>query len=330
MSTFVRSLTSDTGVSVVWQKSLDSTLISLSVKDVTVRQLLLVVARRLGVSLAEYDNLYFLGDSKKTDRAVYVGRVDRLKVDSLSDIIKGIITTQGTLNVMPDGLVVVSDEFESIIKIQDVIEKIQVAEIPLWFVQFYVIDYSNTVNNKTGLDIDSDINISVSLADSDAENSLAGKAVSLLEYELASSNVQIVASPLFVLLDGGQSQIKKVETVPVPRYTTSNEGTVSVSGYDNIESGFDLTVTIRDWSKNKANLTYKLVLGEITGYVDVVPIVSSSELTGEVVVSAGKVYLLGALDKGNNSIDNSGFAGLLHTKDIRNSKLKIWAKVHKI
>ncbi len=331
LAMFLRQLSADSGLSVVWSENLDDTTISLSVAAIPARDVLTVVARRLGVQMAYYGNLYYLGSLQKTDRASYVTKVNRIKQKDIEELLKGLKSDIGNVTVLTDGTVLMMDNTEYIIKADRVLSSLQNIEVTSWFVQLYLAGYSNTEGKDVGLETTDDINLAASLVDGNFGADLTIDIMSQFKAELSRSNVSIVASPLLVLVDGSSSTVKNVETVPVPEYTTSSEGTVTVSGYEEIESGFVLTVDVRDWGDGRANLSYDVNIGEITGYVDNYPIVTSNELAGEVVVNSGGVYLLGSLTRNNETDSQSGFLGLTNTNQSkRDSLLRLWAKVQRI
>ncbi len=328
---FLRQFASDTGLSVVWAEALDESLISLSVEDIPAKDVLMVVARRLNVSLAEYGRLYFLGEPKKTDRAYFVGKVLRAKVDEIEPVLNAVKTEQGVVTVLQDGSVIVADEIEAIRKAAEIVQKLQSLDVSVWAVQLYLLQETNTDIKTTGLDIQDDIRLAVLLSDVDSATNYKAELDAALRCEIERSDVRIVARPLLLLVDGGKASLQKVESIPVPQYTTSETGAVSVSGYQNVDVGFNFAVSLRDWGREQASLVYDLQLGEVSGYVDEsIPIETKDVLTGETVIASGGVYLLGSLQRSSATNTTSGFAGLTRTKQHRNGILRVWAKVERI
>lgn len=331
ISMFMRTLATDSGLSIVWEKSLDDTQISLSVENIPATDVLTVVARRLGVDLANYGDLYYLGTIQKTDRASFVTKVNRVKRADIIEILDGVKSPIGMVTVLSDGTVIMADRIESINKADHVLKQIQKIDVTVWFMQLYLADYSITDDYDIGLDTTQDIELAATLVDSEFNTSLTGDFGVSLSAELSRSDIEIVAAPMMIMVDGSQSNVKKVERIPIPQYTTSDQGTVSVSGYTEVESGFELLIGVRDWADGRANVTYDLESSEVTGYVNSeVPIISSSEISGEVVVQDGGVYLLGSLTRNNATETTDGLFGLRFTGSHRQSLMRLWAKVQRI
>lgn len=328
---FMRQVSTDADVSIVWSQTLDQSEISLSVEAVDVQHLMKVVARRLGVDLARYGNLYYLGKMEKTDRVSYVTKVSRISRQDVMAVLDSMKSDIGLVTVMADGVLVVADRLEVVAEIERVLFKIESMNVSVWMVQLYVVERVNETSAEKGVKIDTDINVAAVLSETATTDlQYMGKAMANFRWELARSDAQVIAQPLLLLVDGGKSTLKKVESVPVPRYTTSSEGAVSVSGYDYIDSGFDLSAEVRDWGNGLANFQYDLSMGEITGYVGDVPVQVKNQLAGETVVRCGGVYLLGSLTRQNTSHQRDGLFGLNFKEKKKDGIVRIWARVERV
>ncbi|MDP0495006.1 MAG: hypothetical protein Q7Q73_02240 [Verrucomicrobiota bacterium JB024] len=329
---FMRRFAADTGLSVVWAESLDDKLISLSVDQVQPRDVLLVLSRRLGCDLAEYGSLFYLGDPEKTDRTVFVGRIYRAESDEIQSLLNAIKTEQGTITYFDDGSLILVDKIEAVLKLRGLLDSLKEIDSPLWVVQFYISQENVQDSREIGVDVTDDISIAASLANGDFTSLLRMDITATFQAEISRSEVELVAQPLMFLRDGKTSSIQKVESIPVPQYTTTETGSVTISGYDIMDVGFQLNVGVRDWGGGKCALEYNLQMGDVIGYVnDSVPIEAKDSLQGETVVESGGVYLLGAFQRHIRESQNSGkLFATSHSAGDRTAILRVWAKVIRI
>ena len=69
----MRTLSMETGTSLLWAEELDQTLVSLEMEGVELPVALEFIARRLGVQLTAESGVYFLGEAMPEDRAQVPG-----------------------------------------------------------------------------------------------------------------------------------------------------------------------------------------------------------------------------------------------------------------
>lgn len=329
----MRQFSADTGLSVVWLEELDSKVISLTVDNVPPEAVLSAVSRRVGAELSKYDDLYYLGAIKKTDRVVFVGRVTRIKVADLKDIAEKFRTDLGVLTVLPDGVCIFADSIDSVRQFSQLVEKLQKVDVSVWFVQYFLIQDSAASSRMRGVNITNDLTVSAALSGLSGAASglnISGEVSAAFQYELTKSDVSILAKPLLLLIDGGSAKIQRVESIPIAQYTVSDQGAVSVSGYKNVDVGFNLETSIRDWGSDFASLTYAFDIGQVTGYVDKVPIQTKDVLSGETIVKRAGTYLLGSFQRHSKSKGRSGLFGFLFSDADSLGTIRIWAKVEKI
>tara|TARA_B110001469_G_scaffold106925_1_gene106937 strand:+ start:2933 stop:3985 length:1053 start_codon:yes stop_codon:yes gene_type:complete len=331
LGSFMRRFSADTGLSVVWAEQFDDSLISLNLEETQAHDVLLVLSRRLNCSLAQFGSLYFLGDPKKSDRACYTGQVLRASKDEIRDLLLSVTTPQGAVTVWDDGAVLVVDDIQSIRKVDAVIRSMSKLESSIWAVQFYIVQASDSDKKTVGADIQDQLSVS-SLLSSNSNNFEAAALLNAsFRYDVQNNKSNILAKPLLLIRDGKEAKVQKVETIPIPQFTTSDQGTVTVSGYDYIDVGFSLNAKIRDWGNDKAGLNFEISMGEITGYInDSVPLQRRDIIHGDTIVKNGGVYLIGALQNTKEASGKSGFFGTLFNDSSDDSTLKVWVQVIRI
>lgn len=99
------------------------------------------------------------------------------------------------------------------------------------------------------------------------------------------------------LIDGEPANLQQGDTIPVPRRTTSPEGTVTVEGFDSIQTGFTL-----DASATQAGELVRLELSpsvsDVAGFVlNEAPIVLTRSLQSVALVKPGDWLVIGGFDR---------------------------------
>ena len=93
------------------------------------------------------------------------------------------------------------------------------------------------------------------------------------------------------------------------RRTVSSEGTVTVTGFDDVESGFVLEVTAR---RVPGGVLLDLVptLSTVTGFVGGKPVLAKRSMDASAVFDSGDWLVLSGLDSLSGSADASGMPGV--------------------
>jgi type II secretory pathway component GspD/PulD (secretin) len=111
------------------------------------------------------------------------------------------------------------------------------------------------------------------------------------------------------VLEGAEAEFGQGESVPVPRRTVSDQGTVTVTGFDRIETGFRLKVAAKRVDGG-VSLDLKPSVSAITGYVEGYPITSESSVSSTVVLASGEYCILMGLDLEDESAERRGVPGV--------------------
>jgi len=336
---FLRLLCSQHGVSVVWSDNLDKRLVSLEADGVPVDEIFEGLARRFGVAVERVGASWYVGDFRDEDKANYIRKVGRLSAKDARLALKVVLSDSGRAEVFEDGLIVACDRAGALRRLSSALDDIENAPSGSWVLQLYLVSTSKSATTDLGLDTTALIDISYTLAKdslipfpSDGVH-LASKLSAVLHATSARDDVRMVGRPLFVLTDGQAANFTSGLSVPVPRKTVSNEGTVTTSGFDYIQSGITASATVRDGGAGLANLELKISLGQITGYVEGAPIQARDEFSTVCVVASSGVYLLGALDRDESRNAGAGLHEKVLTRkqtDKRESQIQVWARLYRI
>ena len=339
LTEFLRVLSSQYDVSVVWSDSLDRRLVSVEAENVPVEEIFAGLARRFGVTSQRVGRSWYVGEFRNEDRATLVRKTLRLSQEDVASAVAVVLGTDARQKTYKDGLIVVSDRPDALQRLSVALDEIESARADSWVVQLYLFSCSKDTSKSIGVDTTALLDLSYtfakqSLAASPANGAhLASSFHAVMQATATRQDVRLVGKPLFVLGDGEKSSFVSGESVPVPKKTVSGQGTVSTSGFDYVQSGLSADVSLREGAHATANVTVHVSLGEITGYVETAPIQSKNDFTTSAVVSSSGVYLLGALDQDSSTIGASGLHDLLLLKKTnaqKGSQIQVWARIYRV
>lgn len=332
---FARHVADQTGVSVVVESSLDQKPVSVDVQEQRVSDVLGVVARRLGVQVTRTGDLFYLGSLRPEDRGVLVRRVVRLETDQLKSAVEALLSEQGKVVSMEGGLVVVSDRVEVLGRVSLMLQDVERAPAESWVVQLHIVSVSDSVNQEIGIDVtpSADVALSFARASGGDVSSMASLSTALGAVLRASKQTDLVrleASPMFVMVDGSEARQSDGKDVPVPKRSTSAEGTVTTEDYQMVETGLIVKLGLRDIGQHRARINLAVELSEIIGYVEDAPIVDGMQFETRSIVTAGGVYLLGSMQQTKTHRGKESILQTVSTQDDNARQWQIWARCYKI
>ena len=243
------------------------------------------------------------------------------------------LSDHGKCSVSGDGVLVVSDLQSILVRISDTVSRLENSAPGTWIIQFFILNQKREFNLNLGGRVKTSGKIAYELTKgetgsgfdfSDASN-LAQNIDLVLQSK--SEFVKVVSSPVLLLRDGTSANWQDGLTVPIPQKTVSDSGTVTTNGYTNIDTGLNLTCSLRESLKG-AVLTVKYTDSDIKGYNDYQPIISKSELNVNADVESGRIYLLGELFRrnGNRALDQ-----LLDFSNTDNyTRIQLWCRAYQI
>jgi hypothetical protein len=336
LSSFLRVLARDAGVSVVAEASLDGEPVTVDVVEQPAGEVLAAVARRLGVQLTRTGNTYVLGRVLPEDRAVLVHRVPRLRAEAIADAVGVLLSEFGRVYAEPDGLVIVADRVEVIARVRTMLAEVAAAPADSWVVQLHVVALDQSAVADFGLDLTPAAELTARLAVSSEgdDDSLAAASATLtgvLRAAAADENVRTVASPLFLARDGEPARFASGANVPVPiRALVGENATSVVTEFEYRQTGLTATVTPRATAAGRASLAVELELSQIVGDVEGAPVEANRQFSTVAVVSSGGTYLLGSLDRADASDSVAGPLKLAFGRDRSAELVQVWARCYRV
>lgn len=330
---FLRWVADEGGVSVVADLSLDNKPVSVEVDDVPVSQVLSATARRLGVSLTRTGSVFYLGTVQAQDRGILARKVGRLDSDQLTDAIGVLLTNNGKVTVMPDGLVLVGDSLEVLERVNDMLDSIERAPLDSWVVQMLVFSITESASRDLGLDLTPTLELSAAL--SNVEDVMTGVDVTaavdgLLRASQSIDGATVEARPLFLLVDGTTSRHTNAESIPIPQRAITESGAVATTGFETVEVGFIVQVTIREVGNSRAMLDVSVDHKEVVGFVESAPISRGQTFETKAMIQSGGVYLLGEMKRTTRKQTIDGILSTGEVRDDNDTTVQIWARAYRI
>lgn len=327
----LRQISDETGISVIAAVNLDNALVSLEIKDANAEQVLSAVARRLNERLAKIGSIYYLGTIAAEDRGFIVRRVHRLKSDELRNVVQLFNSEFGRNVAFSDGLLVAADRVEVLDRMSQALDKLETITSTTWVIQVYIISISNNFLHELGLDLTNTVKLSYRVNNGSNQGNVSGTLDALLVSTHDDVRGGIIAQPLLLVRDGGKAQISDGVEQPIPKYTNLTSGNLELSGFEIISVGLKVDASIREETRNSAQLDLTVELSKIAGYVESYPVVAKQRLQTEVSLRSGGEYLLGQLvDQKAINQNHGSVLPSIWKSEKSNSQTQVWARAYRI
>ena len=332
LKSFLRWITDQTSTSIICHVDLDDKQVTVNVKDVTLTDLLATVSRRMGMDLTQQGNIYYMGAIKPEDRGILVRKVRRLDATGLQAAIATLKTDIGQSVTFADGLLIVGEKVRNLQKIHDMLDLVESTESDTWILQLHIISLQDTLTNELGFNTSTSLDIATTFANNGGYSTTAAGALSaILRAAQESNRADIIAQPMMLLMDGDRARFQDGETIPVPKKTTSYNGTITTDGFEYVNTGVIVNTQLREVSVDKARCTLNVELTSIKGYVEYAPITNGQKFSTTAVLESGGVYLLGSMKRTTKTNNRSGsFFPTLKKDELQDGDVQIWARCYKI
>lgn len=333
---FAKQVADQAGISVVVEESLDEREVSLEVRELPVERVLALVARRLGVELTGGGAVWYVGRLRPEDRGVLVRRVARLDAEGLRNACESLVSSNGRVQAFPDGLVIVADRVDVLERVKELLHELELAPADCWVIQLHLVGVREAELESFGLDGVPTFDAAATFAESSAGGpgltwSAAAGLSAVLVAAKTDEGVALVAAPLFVLRDGAKGRMADGDELRLARKTVSDQGTVTTTGFDTVQTGLEVDVEVRDLGQGRARLGLSTSLSTVVAIgAEGQPTINRQAFRTEAVVASGGVYLLGALERSQVAESVSGpLWARLESSSTQRSVL-LWARVARV
>lgn len=332
---FLKSIGGETSISIICDADLDDRPVTIDVVDTDVYDLLSAVARRFDADVVSQGDLFFIGNLKENDRGFLVRKVRRLTASDIKDVLSSLTSELGRVFVSEDGLVVVGDSVKILKRINSMLDDVEKQPASTWILQMYLITTSDKENRDLGFDSTAELDISAAFADSGMSREWRrvadGEFRAVLNAARSSSRYGVIAEPMMLMVDGGESKIQDGEKIPIPLKTVSDSGTVSTTGYEYVDTGIIIAAEIREMSHSTARCRLNVEITNVVGYVETAPISQGQSFSSTTILESGGTYLVGSITKKQLSREKYGaFFPTGKKKSEQDVTIHIWLRCHRI
>ncbi len=322
----LRYLANECGVSAICAESLDSRPCTVEVRDETVSAVMSYLAKRYDVQITCDGRFYYIGRVSNSDKTVLVMPVYRLKDSEWKDLTSPLLSENGKVAVA-DGILVCCDYGTVTGRMARAVEQINSADIGCYIVQLWVLSLERDDARELGMDLTPTGDISAVLASGKVSSALGASIAGKLQYLCSRKHDDISCNTLFLLNDGAEGSFVRGVKVPIAKTSVSNQGAVSVIGYDYTQTGLQLSASVRSLSPDRVRMVLDVSNSSIQSYVGAAPQTLNQQLKCSPVVHVGDVYLLGSLDiRGSGKTEY--LAGLKLSKSV--GAVQVWGRVYRI
>lgn len=181
---------------------------------------------------------------------------------------------------------------------EEILEQIEGADAPSWVVQLFVVSVSERSARDLGVDIEPGLELSYLLASggssvpavvSSAAStiSVGGTLDAILRASVERDGVEVVADPLMLVADGAEATFVRGDSIPVPRRTVSDQGTVTTTQFDFVQTGLEVKSAVRELAAGRARLRVDVRLSSLRSFVEDAPVTSDESFSAEAIVESG-------------------------------------------
>jgi len=322
-----RYLALQSGTSVVVDQASANTELTVVLDDVPWDQAMRVVARLAGVEVHRLGDVWLLGARRNEDNSAKIVQLRSASAEAAIDAIsKG--TNAVAIPVGPQR-VVLSGSSSEISKAEALAEELNGAPNRQWAVQLNLISFSKRDLRELGLDVRPAFGANGGLR---LPGGFDGSAQAQLSVALKAarerSSVRVEGQPFFLMLDGASSKFVRGGRVPIPKTAVSNQGTVTVTGFEYVQTGTTVSVGLREVGEDECQLNLQISLSELQEVTSSgAPVTSERNLSSMVICRHQGTYLVGSFDLQSERASGGTWSNWGGAKDKSVEVLQVWARV---
>lgn len=322
------------GISVISEAALDDVSVTAQFTDTPADDAIAAIARRVGVQVYEVGKVRVLGQLRQEDKGVLVRRVGRVSPAELQALISGMLSEVGRIAVSEEGIAVVGDRVEVLTRVADALDRITDAPSGSWACQLHVFEISRLRATDLGLDTGGAIKLVAAAGSGPAAAAAAASVTASLDTLLIASKtddaIRQRTSPLFLLAEGIEARLGDGETLRIPKKSVAENGATTTTGFEVVETGLRVKVTIRPIGPDKAFLSAFYASTQVVRFVQDVPITAGLTLEAQAAIESEGCYLLQQVQRVRSQVRSElGLKPGIATDDDERL-VQLWARVFRI
>ncbi|MEM9346436.1 MAG: hypothetical protein AAGB26_07455 [Planctomycetota bacterium] len=256
---------------------------------------------------------YYIGTPSKNDLVAEVFYVTSESAEQYVEAVELIGTENANATFIGDTLVVTDtpDGMRRITKLFDALGSAR----GQWIVEVRYVEVTKTASSQLGIDWSLSGTATLK-ADAGDVTSLAQNGLALVLEGVASADaedtgVRLIESTQLLCIEGDTARMQIGQTTPIARRSVSDQGTVTVTGFDEIDTGTLLKLDVRSEPDGRLRMIIDYELSNITGFVSDNPIRTRRRVESSAVLAPGGTLILGGFTSQRESDTDRGVTSKL-------------------
>jgi type II secretory pathway component GspD/PulD (secretin) len=312
-------VTSQLGLSCVIPEGLGS--VTVNFDDVNGESAIREICRQLNLGVRLEDKVLILTQGEGRSEAFGVFYRGQDLPDELADVGRTVVGKGVSVKRIGER-VVVSGEQEDVERMANLLSHLRAAASDTWMLDVALVSLGKSVRRDAGLDWTvgggAGVDMSAGTGRLDISGPVFGAraaasvAVVLRAVE-EGREASTVTRGTLLLVEGQKASLQQGESVPLPRRSISPEGVVTVVGYDNIQTGFNLEAEAHR-VEGGVSLKLRPRLSGVTGFQGEQPIIAERTCESTVELKSGEWIVISGLDDSSDSRSYTGLPRVSRTR----------------
>lgn len=277
--------------------------VTIAVNQLDAARVMEELAEQVGATLTyESGLLRFINPQSAGVSSIGVFRTGYDDPAQVVEVTRALLGQRAVIRILGDRLVVGGNNRE-LSQFSDLSRYLETSP-DSWILEVRLVSLSAGFASSIGLDWSTTATLDASLAGVVGDVALPGAltgiraaaaVAAIAEASAESRDARLLTVCRLQLLEGETSRFQSGDTIPVPRRTVSDQGTVTTEGYTMIDTGFILTATARR-VPGGIRLDLEPELSSVNGFVGDAPIVTRRRVTSSAILSSGEWMVLTGFD----------------------------------
>lgn len=282
-----------------------------SFRDQPAQAVLDAIAVQLGPAInvvARPGGIWYVGKPSKDDAAVVVLAVPAGDASEWLTVYQAAASDVGRVTHVGDRIVI-RDDLRALERIAQLHTEL-IEGRPQYVVQVCMVEMTWSAAVALGIDWDLSgaLQLRVNWTAEDIAEAFASIAGNVHAKSLGTK-YHIVTSMTLHCLEGQTARVQSGESIPIELTETFENGGSRVVGYEQVDVGTILEVSVRSAGENGVTVRIQPELSNVSGFVGDKPRVSVKKLDSTALVQFGGTVVLGGLDVDSERDDRTGIPG---------------------
>ena len=248
-------------------------------------------------------NVYLIGEASHEDMLVRVYHVSGEAAADYKAAFIALLSEQGKVAVVND--TIVCKDVPSGIQNVDMLFNSITSARGQYLVEIKFVEVNRSWAKSYGLKFDNlgkiDLNAAIGGGAGSSTAIAQIQLSALLDANETQNGATLVTTQRVHCIEGQNSDMQVGQTVPIAKKSVSDNGTVTTTDFEYVDTGMLLSVSVRSESDGNLRVSVKPEQSSITGYVEGAPIRARRRLDTTAVIKAGGIVVVGGFDSTSDS-----------------------------